>query len=760
MPTDDLLQQGISAAQAGDLAQARRLLFQVVRANPRSELGWQWLGYSLEDPVKQADCFRRALLINPKNAYARQQLDSLRALGVTPPAPAARRSTPRAPKKQNRTFLLAALGGLVLLCLAAVGTGVVLVNRSLPGRGTAAVQPVPTQDTGLQPAAPTALPTPGYAPIYGQVPCTFEIPASASVECGVVVVPEDRQGDPQDTLRLATAIFHSSSPNPAPDPVILLPGGPGLAGIPWSVQNYAALVAPLAAERDVIAFDPRGTGATMPALGCPELKSTYLGELQGQIPAGQRLSYYTGAVQVCRQQLAGAGIAVTAYNSQAYAADVRDILAVLGYGQANLYALSYGTLPAQVLLRDDPGLVRSAVLDSLVPLQAGTLAGLPAAEKQALDALFAACASDSACAAAYPDLNGKYQAAILALDDDPLRTSTASLAHEGPVNIRIDGQVFADTIAWMLRSAETLPAIPQLITRTQAGNYDPLRTALALPYAALDELDLGAYLAVNCREQAYTATTTSVSQVVNETCALWGLSAPLEAENDPARSGPPVLLLNGRFDPLTPASYARQAAASLENASLVELPARGHLPGADSDCARQLLSGFLRSPNAPPQTACLARENKIGFLLPYTGTPPLALQDVAEPDYKLLSQVPAGWHSLQPGIYLREAGFGDIVQLNILQGPANADELLETNRREFNAGAGFNSPALAAGKRRANSLDWSLYTAASGSLQVDMAFAKYGKQTLMVMLVSYPDEREALYQAVFLPVVDATKPAP
>ena len=66
----------------------------------------------------------------------------------------------------------------------------------------------------------------------------------------------------------------------------------------------------------------------------------------------------------------------------------------------------------------------------------------------------------------------------------------------------------------------------------------------------------------------------------------------------------------------------------------------------------------------------------------------------------------------------------------------------------------------ATGKQRAapTGLTFTLYTASLGVAQVDMAIAGSNGRAYLVLLQSPLAERDALYNAVFLPVVDALKP--
>jgi pimeloyl-ACP methyl ester carboxylesterase len=68
----------------------------------------------------------------------------------------------------------------------------------------------------------------------------------------------------------------------------------------------------------------------------------------------------------------------------------------------------------------------------------------------------------------------------------------------------------------------------------------------------------------------------------------------------------PALLLTARFDALTPASWAADAASHLSSSTLVQLTRAAHLAiyTDASGCAASLLKGFLDAPSAPLSTAC------------------------------------------------------------------------------------------------------------------------------------------------------------
>lgn len=66
--------------EAGELAAARRALIAFLNEHPRRVAAWRLLAALLEDdPVKQADCYRRIVALAPEDAAAREQLARLRS---------------------------------------------------------------------------------------------------------------------------------------------------------------------------------------------------------------------------------------------------------------------------------------------------------------------------------------------------------------------------------------------------------------------------------------------------------------------------------------------------------------------------------------------------------------------------------------------------------------------------------------------------------------------------------------------------------
>jgi hypothetical protein len=154
---EQLLQQGIAAANRGDKAQARQLLESVLAKDDRNELAWIWMATVVSTVKERRVCLERVLQINPNNERAKQ---ALKQLGVAEPtttrtAPAPARNTNATlqnngiPRRYIVGGVLAAVVGLLLLSsLFAPRTQTVIATTT----------PLP-QEVIAQMFSPTPVPT-------------------------------------------------------------------------------------------------------------------------------------------------------------------------------------------------------------------------------------------------------------------------------------------------------------------------------------------------------------------------------------------------------------------------------------------------------------------------------------------------------------------------------------------------------------------------------------------------------------------------
>ena len=832
MSEKENLEAGIAAIKSGDMPRAVSLFAQVVKENPLSERGWFLLGMICSTPDQREYCLRRVLVLNPNNSEARRQLSLSSSVPVSSlsktPTPATSTPTVAAPvspfiyeevqesipknnpaflsdekpshksdkpenrkqkKKKSNAILLLSLLAIPTLIVCGVGIAYVLFSSQMtqwispnaptliPAASQTPTSLVVTPTFTLAPPTviPSPIPTVAYTPLFENAPCFFDIPEDTNVKCGYVIVPEDRTGDPSHTIKLAVAVFHGTSGTPASAPVMFLQGGPGAEAVQLSADAYDYLVAPFLSERDFIVFDQRGTGLSEPALKCEELSKIYSQDIHGLIPNTTRELVYSSAFLSCNGLMEAQGVNLNAYTTVASASDLKDVLNVLGYQKVNLYGASYGTRLALVVMRDYPEIVQTAILDSVVPVDANLFLRYPDAVNSALRALFDTCAIDPECNAAYPNLETVFWELVSELDANPV-TVTTSTYPAGTITETVNGSTLTSVVLGSVKSSSLIYTAPQTIYRIRNGDYSTLIAAqYSMPYA-FEGINPGLYISMMCHEHILATTleelqTISIDKSMKDyawlpfygdandlfsACKSWGSVRPAYGENDAVISNIPTLIITGKYDPATPPLYAQQVANQLSNSYYFEFPDQGHTPTAAdaSGCAMETALAFLNDPTVEPDRACLNRLGQVDFLVPYTGNPLLPL------DTRKVSGIsvdaPEDWHYLD-GFFLRGSSSLDITQIGILRANVSAAELKDW----FSLGAygyrGLDTAPINVGQRNENGLKWTLYTSTSNGRPVDIAMADREGNSLIIMLFCHSDEHDALYQTVFLPMVDSAR---
>ncbi|MGQ0603269.1 MAG: alpha/beta fold hydrolase, partial [Anaerolineales bacterium] len=273
------------------------------------------------------------------------------------------------------------------------------------------------------------------APDYAPTACTnfdgvnrpFTIPAGASegdnFECGWLIVPEEHANPDGPIIRLAVVIVRADDPNPAPDPLVMLQGGPGGSSIDVFTQVLFPLGggSPLRRNRDLILFDQRGTLYSEPALTCPEITQLTEDTIEQRLSVEEGERLVISAYTQCRERLMAEGVNLAAYDSVENANDIEALRVALGYDQINLYGVSYGTLLALHAMRQNPAGLRAVILDSVAPPDINFAAEAPRSMQRVFDELFGACAADAECNRAYPDLENVFFALVEKLNTEPAR---------------------------------------------------------------------------------------------------------------------------------------------------------------------------------------------------------------------------------------------------------------------------------------------------------------------------------------------------
>src|SRR5205814_8004763 len=146
---------------------------------------------------------------------------------------------------------------------------------------------------------------------------------------------------------------------------------------------------------------------------------------------------------------------------------------------------------ALTVMRDFPAGVRSAVLDSPVPLQAN-YADIPGNYASAFDSFFASCEADTTCNHAYPNLRQIFNDAVDRLNKQPVQFTL------GPDRqVAITGDSLIAALGGALSIGEMVPQLPKAIYTAHKGDVTPL-----VPFATSGPyITFGLYESVTCSEQ-------------------------------------------------------------------------------------------------------------------------------------------------------------------------------------------------------------------------------------------------------------------
>jgi pimeloyl-ACP methyl ester carboxylesterase len=460
---------------------------------------------------------------------------------------------------------------------------------------------------------------------------------TAGFECATVDVPLDRTGATGGNVSLAVSRVPAAT-NPNRSAVVPLAGGPGQAALPLS-QSFAEILKPAIADRDLLIFDQRGTGASG-ALDCPSLH--------------QRKTVFRAAAGCATELGASRGFYRTADSVE----DIEALRVAGGYDKLVLFGVSYGTKVAEDYAAAHPANVEALVLDSVVlpegpdPFQRSSLSNVP----RVLSDL---CAGN-ACRGATNDVKGDLTRLTAQLRKHSLR-GKVTLSSGRRVSFGMDQTDLVDILLAGDLNPTLRAELPGSMRAALRGDTSPLlrlsvrseglTTGLQSPAATSSD---ALFLATTCEEAPFAWTRTAgVDQRAQEItvaakaiprdqlgpfspaaavqggpvpfCLGWPAASPAPAASAPL---PAVrtLVLNGQMDLRTPYEDAAQLATRIPGASVVQVPFTGHSAASsdattDSACTRAALATFFGG-GAP--AACAPGTN------PYSPTrrPPTELSSI------------------------------------------------------------------------------------------------------------------------------------
>ena len=228
--------------------------------------------------------------------------------------------------------------------------------------------------TGLSPAKASAPAAAASTLSWGA--CSDAALADDGFECATLRVPLDRRDAKAGTVTLAlTRHAAAGTPDQRIGSLVFNPGGPGGSGLEAAPSTWDALPEDVKARFDLVTWDPRGIGASTPALtGCaqPIPQRPLTGRVDWAAVAASYQVVLARANQKCQDRNARI---VEHLGTNENVADLDRIRAALGEDKITYWGMSYGTRIGYVYALAHPDRIRAMVLDGSID-PAGTTLGL------------------------------------------------------------------------------------------------------------------------------------------------------------------------------------------------------------------------------------------------------------------------------------------------------------------------------------------------------------------------------------------------
>ena len=545
-----------------------------------------------------------------------------------PPLPPTPPQTPAPPKRSRARVLLLVLAVVSVIVVVGViflsSLSYMLFRQPVPAK-----TPIRTSPT----KAPTFQATPNAK--FRSAPCPFQtgngVVDGQMVKCGYVTVPENRSNPNGPTVQLALAIFKSTNVKNDPSPVVRLEGGPGGSSLDnWALYITSANYSSFVFNHDLIMFDQRGTGYSTPSLKCPETLQNQFETLDKHLSVTDSERLQLQALRACHDRLVGSGVDLNAFNALENAADVHDLILALGYKQANLYGVSYGTRLALTTMRLFPSVIRSVVLDSVYPPQKNRT-DLPGAAQRVFNVLFQGCAAEAHCNLLYPHLDSVFYKLVTDLNAGPAHFQATDATTGKSYNVVMAGDDFVFVLFSALYVTQFIPVLPKMIFQMRDHNY----ALLSAIYGAVefdDTFSDGMFYSDECSEDWNFLTQSDIAgamqgitpqirpalqndlQLEYEDCRLWHVQQSPAAQKQPVVSSIPTLVLSDEYDPITPPANGKLATQTLRNSYYFLFPGLGHGAEYNSPCVNSIISAFDDTPTQKPSDACVASMGEPNFV--------------------------------------------------------------------------------------------------------------------------------------------------
>ena len=299
--------------------------------------------------------------------------------------------------------------------------------------------------------------------------------------------------------------------------------------------------------------------------------------------------------------------------------DLDQVRAALGYDRINVWGGSYGTTAGLEYLRRHGDHVRTLTLVAVVPPSFRVPLPFAHTVQKSLETLFARCAVDAPCHAAYPKLREEFEAVLARLSRTPVTfrfTSPPSI--KDPVEVTLSADMFGDFLRRILYAMPGVSLMPMALHSAYNGDFEMFaRLCYELSIRSQPDIPFGMYFSILCNESFPFISNGESAAIAKGTyigdsrvrtqramCVDWPNAHVPKTFVEPVKSDRPVLLFSGQLDPAAQPEYATEAARHLPHSRHVIVRNGSH--GLGGPCLAKITAQFIDSGSADGlDTSCV-----------------------------------------------------------------------------------------------------------------------------------------------------------
>jgi pimeloyl-ACP methyl ester carboxylesterase len=443
---------------------------------------------------------------------------------------------------------------------------------------------------------------------------------NTEVECGNIEVPFDYADPEQGSFVLYIKKHNAANPADRIGSMMVNPGGPGFGGSSLADDAEYYFSQDLIDRFDIIAWDPRGTGESTPAVNCVDTFDEYFG-LDSPPETPEEKQALIDASQAFNDKCAeNSGTILPFISTKASAQDINSLRLALGEEKVSFFGFSYGSELGTTWATMFPETVRAIVVDGAVdPTASSIQEGMSQAKgfEGQLATFLKQCSERTTCEF---HNNGDAEAAfdklVLDIDAKPLEVSKdRTLVTQG---------VLFTAVAQAMYSDYYWPQLSEALSAAQGGDGKGILQLYDDYYQRKDDgtygNELEAFLAISCLDDPGATSTEEVDSHIADfiaaaprlggnfaygySCALWPVEQAAKVTITGKGAGP-IVVVGTTGDAATPLSSTRKMAQGLEQGILIVVDANQHTGYGANNCVVKAVDDYLIKLTVPAnETTC------------------------------------------------------------------------------------------------------------------------------------------------------------